>query len=70
MHVSGILFFAVMVIFHYDVVITYLLQFGDVFWYLMDSVLLFTQPVVDAFDPRLLVAAPIFHVIDFMKSKV
>lgn len=29
----------------------------------------FSQPVVDAFDPRLLVAPPIFHVIDFMKSK-
>lgn len=29
----------------------------------------FSQPVVDAFDPRLLVAAPIFHVIDFTKSK-
>ncbi|KAF5452343.1 hypothetical protein F2P56_027350 [Juglans regia] len=29
----------------------------------------FSQPVVDAFDPRLLVAPPIFHVIDFMKVK-
>jgi len=28
------------------------------------------QPVVDAFDPRLLIAAPIFHVIDFTKIKV
>ncbi|KAG2727115.1 hypothetical protein I3843_01G139800 [Carya illinoinensis] len=29
----------------------------------------FSQPVVDAFDPRLLVAPPIFHGIDFMKIK-
>ncbi|KAK7354812.1 hypothetical protein VNO80_20310 [Phaseolus coccineus] len=29
----------------------------------------FSQPVVDAFDPRLLIAAPIFHVIDFTKTK-
>ncbi|KAG6617953.1 hypothetical protein I3842_Q139900 [Carya illinoinensis] len=29
----------------------------------------FSQPVVDAFDPRLLVAPPIFHVIDFLKIK-
>ncbi|CAM8887501.1 hypothetical protein QQ045_027547 [Rhodiola kirilowii] len=29
----------------------------------------FSQPVVDAFDPRLLVASPICHVIDFTKSK-
>lgn len=29
----------------------------------------FSQPVVDAFDPRLLVAPPIFHVIDFTKVK-
>ncbi|ESW10906.1 hypothetical protein PHAVU_009G248200 [Phaseolus vulgaris] len=29
----------------------------------------FSQPVVDAFDPRLLIAAPIFHVIDFTKIK-
>jgi len=28
------------------------------------------QPVVDAFDPRLLIAAPMFHVIDFTKIKV
>lgn len=28
------------------------------------------QPVVDAFDPRLLVAPSIFHVIDFTKAKV
>ncbi|KAE9602159.1 hypothetical protein Lal_00049908 [Lupinus albus] len=27
----------------------------------------FSQPVVDAFDPRLLVAPPMFHVIDFTK---
>jgi hypothetical protein len=33
----------------------------------MGSVLLFTQPVVDAFDPRLLVAPPMDHVIDFTK---
>lgn len=36
----------------------------------MDYVILFTQPVVDAFDPRLLVAPPMFHLIDFMKIKV
>ncbi|XP_020976574.1 probable histone-arginine methyltransferase 1.4 isoform X1 [Arachis ipaensis] len=29
----------------------------------------FSQPVVDAFDPRLLVAPPSFHVIDFNKIK-
>ncbi|XP_027902937.1 probable histone-arginine methyltransferase 1.4 isoform X2 [Vigna unguiculata] len=29
----------------------------------------FSQPVVDAFDPRLLIAAPMFHVIDFTKIK-
>ncbi|KAJ4888099.1 putative histone-arginine methyltransferase 1.4 [Raphanus sativus] len=29
----------------------------------------FSQPVVDAFDPRLLVAPPMFHVIDFTKMK-
>ncbi|KAK7264636.1 hypothetical protein RJT34_32245 [Clitoria ternatea] len=29
----------------------------------------FSQPVVDAFDPRLLVAPPMFHVIDFTKIK-
>ncbi|KAI4364438.1 hypothetical protein MLD38_020531 [Melastoma candidum] len=29
----------------------------------------FSQPVVDAFDPRLLVAAPLFHIIDFTKVK-
>ncbi|PKI65102.1 hypothetical protein CRG98_014571 [Punica granatum] len=29
----------------------------------------FSQPVVDAFDPRLLVASPVFHVIDFTKVK-
>ncbi|KAB1213993.1 putative histone-arginine methyltransferase 1.3 [Morella rubra] len=29
----------------------------------------FSQPVVDAFDPRLLVAPPMFHLIDFMKIK-
>ncbi|KAI9123120.1 hypothetical protein K1719_006009 [Acacia pycnantha] len=29
----------------------------------------FSQPVVDAFDPRLLIAPPIFHVIDFTKVK-
>ncbi|OIW19598.1 hypothetical protein TanjilG_18408 [Lupinus angustifolius] len=29
----------------------------------------FSQPVVDAFDPRLLVAPPTFHVIDFTKIK-
>lgn len=69
MHVSGISFFVVMVIFHYDVVITIYCNLV-MFLYLMASVLLFTQPVVDAFDPRLLVAPPIFHVIDFMKSKV
>ncbi|KAI4311153.1 hypothetical protein MLD38_036071 [Melastoma candidum] len=27
----------------------------------------FSQPVVDAFDPRLLVAPPVFHIIDFTK---
>lgn len=36
----------------------------------MGPVLLFTQPVVDAFDPRLLVASPTYHVLDFTKSKV
>lgn len=30
----------------------------------------FVQPVVDAFDPRLLVAQPIIHVIDFLTAKV
>ncbi|KAK7412937.1 hypothetical protein VNO78_04716 [Psophocarpus tetragonolobus] len=29
----------------------------------------FSQPVVDAFDPRLLIAAPMFHVIEFTKIK-
>ncbi|XP_028751665.1 probable histone-arginine methyltransferase 1.4 isoform X2 [Neltuma alba] len=29
----------------------------------------FSQPVVDAFDPRLLIAPPMFHVIDFTKIK-
>ncbi|XP_073154470.1 probable histone-arginine methyltransferase 1.3 [Henckelia pumila] len=29
----------------------------------------FSQPVVDAFDPRLLVAPPVSHVIDFTSSK-
>ncbi|KAG4990508.1 hypothetical protein JHK87_023965 [Glycine soja] len=29
----------------------------------------FSQPVVDAFDPRLLIAAPMFHVLDFTKIK-
>ncbi|ESW26278.1 hypothetical protein PHAVU_003G105500 [Phaseolus vulgaris] len=29
----------------------------------------FSQPVVDAFDPRLLIAPSIFHVIDFSKIK-
>ncbi|XP_010524707.1 PREDICTED: probable histone-arginine methyltransferase 1.3 [Tarenaya hassleriana] len=29
----------------------------------------FSQPVVDAFDPRLLVAPPMFHVIDFTQIK-
>lgn len=29
----------------------------------------FSQPVVDAFDPRLLVASPTCHVLDFAKSK-
>ncbi|XP_013616174.1 PREDICTED: probable histone-arginine methyltransferase 1.4 isoform X2 [Brassica oleracea var. oleracea] len=29
----------------------------------------FSQPVVDAFDPRLLVAPPMFHVIDFTQMK-
>ncbi|XP_042517270.1 probable histone-arginine methyltransferase CARM1 [Macadamia integrifolia] len=29
----------------------------------------FSQPVVDAFDPRLLVAPPIFHTIDFTSVK-
>ncbi|KAF7837822.1 putative histone-arginine methyltransferase 1.4 isoform X1 [Senna tora] len=29
----------------------------------------FSQPVVDAFDPRLLIAPPMFHVIDFTKVK-
>ncbi|KAI4317591.1 hypothetical protein L6164_025452 [Bauhinia variegata] len=29
----------------------------------------FSQPVVDAFDPRLLIAPPAFHVIDFSKVK-
>ncbi|KAK4745602.1 hypothetical protein SAY87_011914 [Trapa incisa] len=29
----------------------------------------YSQPVVDAFDPRLLVASPMFHVIDFTKVK-
>ncbi|KAI4369559.1 hypothetical protein MLD38_017985 [Melastoma candidum] len=29
----------------------------------------FSQPVVDAFDPRLLVAPPMFHIIDFTKVK-
>lgn len=32
--------------------------------------LLSMQPVVDAFDPRLLIAAPMFHVLDFTKIKV
>lgn len=54
--------FAVMIIFIYDVI--------TIYYYLMASVLHFTQPVVDAFDPRLLVAPPIFHGIDFMKIKV
>ena len=31
---------------------------------------MFVQPVVDAFDPRLLVAQPIIHVIDFLTAKV
>ncbi|KAK2412054.1 putative histone-arginine methyltransferase 1.3 [Trifolium repens] len=29
----------------------------------------FSQPVVDAFDPRLLIAPPMFHVLDFGKMK-
>ncbi|XP_073219804.1 probable histone-arginine methyltransferase 1.3 isoform X2 [Cicer arietinum] len=29
----------------------------------------FSQPVVDAFDPRLLIAPPMFHVLDFTKMK-
>ncbi|XP_022760565.1 probable histone-arginine methyltransferase 1.3 [Durio zibethinus] len=29
----------------------------------------FSQPVVDAFDPRLLVSPPIFHVLDFSEIK-
>ncbi|XP_054811212.1 probable histone-arginine methyltransferase CARM1 [Prosopis cineraria] len=29
-----------------------------------------TQPVVDAFDPRLLIAPPMFHVTDFTKIKI
>ncbi|XP_054804550.1 probable histone-arginine methyltransferase 1.3 isoform X2 [Prosopis cineraria] len=29
----------------------------------------FSQPVVDAFDPRLLIAPPMFHVTDFTKIK-
>ncbi|XP_013627069.1 PREDICTED: probable histone-arginine methyltransferase 1.3 isoform X2 [Brassica oleracea var. oleracea] len=29
----------------------------------------FSQPVVDAFDPRLLVAPPMFHTIDFTQMK-
>lgn len=32
--------------------------------------LLFIQPVVDAFDPRLLVAPAIFHTLDFSCIKV
>lgn len=28
-----------------------------------------SQPVIDAFNPRLLVAPPVFHMIDFMKIK-
>jgi hypothetical protein len=28
------------------------------------------QPVVDAFDPRLLVSPPIFHTLDFTRMKV
>lgn len=31
---------------------------------------MFVQPVVDAFDPRLLIAQPITHDIDFLTSKV
>lgn len=33
-------------------------------------VTIFLQPVVDAFDPRLLVSPSISHVIDFTKIKV
>lgn len=29
-----------------------------------------TQPVVDAFDPRLLVSPPSFHTLDFISIKV
>ena len=39
----------------------YILSFGT---------LLMLQPVVDAFDPRLLVAPSISHTIDFTKIKV
>lgn len=28
------------------------------------------QPVVDAFDPRLLISPPIFHTLDFTRMKV
>lgn len=34
------------------------------------SYLRILQPVVDAFDPRLLVAPPMFHTIDFTQMKV
>jgi hypothetical protein len=32
--------------------------------------LLSMQPVVDAFDPRLLISPPMFHAMDFTKIKV
>ena len=40
------------------------------FFSLSVSIVAFTQPVVDAFDPRLLVAPAICHVLDFNTIKV
>lgn len=38
--------------------------------YVGGAVFPFVQPVVDAFDPRLLVAPATFHMMDFTKIKV